>query len=165
MKIAVIPGSFDPMTVGHIDIIRRSLKIFDKVFVAVMINDSKHYMFSIEERYEIARLSCKELENTEVISDSGLLASLADKVGACAIVKGVRNETDYRYEAEMAYYNSFKNPKVETLLMLGDKTLDGVSSTELRERISNNRDISDIVSVNAISYIHNLIKEKGIHKK
>lgn len=165
MKIAVIPGSFDPMTVGHIDIIRRSLKIFDKVIVAVMINDKKSYMFSLDERYEIARLSCEGLENVEVIADRGLLSELADRVGACAVVKGVRNEDDYRYEAEMAYYNRFKNPRVETLIMPCDNALDSVSSTELRRRIADGRDISDIISANAVTYIDGLIKEKGICKK
>lgn len=165
MKIAVIPGSFDPMTIGHTDIIKRSLRIFDKVIVAVMINDKKSYMFSLDERYEIARLSCEGLENVEVVADRGLLSELADKVGACAIVKGVRNETDYRYEAEMAYYNRFKNPKVETLIMLCDTALDSVSSTELRERIGDGRDISDIIPASAAEYIDRLIKEKGICKK
>ena len=102
MRIAIVPGSFDPMTLGHLDIIKRAADLYDRVIVAVMINDSKRYTFSMEERTEIARLTCKDIENVEVISDAGLLADLAKRVGACAIVKGVRDEKDYEYEKEMA---------------------------------------------------------------
>ena len=105
MRIAVIPGSFDPMTTGHINIIERASILFDKVFVAVMINDTKQYMFTREQRTEIARLSVAHLPNVEVIFDDGMLADLALRLDACAIVKGIRDYKDYQYEFDMAQYN------------------------------------------------------------
>ena len=153
MRIAIVPGSFDPMTLGHLDIIKRAADLYDRVIVAVMINDAKKYTFSMEERTEIANLTCKDIENVEVISDAGLLADLAKRVGACAIVKGVRDEKDYEYEKEMALYNAKKNPQAETVLLPCDPALAQVSSTAVRERLEKDLDISDIVSQNAIEYI------------
>ena len=153
MKIAIVPGSFDPMTLGHLDIVKRATALFDKVIVAVMVNDSKKYMFSMEERLEIAKLTCEGIENVSVIADDGLLVSLAEREGACAIVKGARNAQDYVYEEKMARYNALKNPNVQTVLLVCDSTLSNISSTEVRERLEKNRDISDIVSQNAIKYI------------
>ena len=153
MRIAIVPGSFDPMTLGHLDIIKRAADLYDRVIVAVMINDAKKYTFSMDERTEIARLTCKDIENVEVISDAGLLADLARRVDACAIVKGVRNEKDYEYEKEMALYNAKKNPHAETVLLPCDPALAQVSSTAVRELLEKGGDISDIVSQNAIEYI------------
>ena len=87
MTIAVVPGSFDPMTIGHINIIERASKLFDKVFVAVMINDTKQYMFTREQRTEIAKLSVAHLSNVEVIFDDGMLWELALRLDANVIVK------------------------------------------------------------------------------
>ncbi len=153
MKIAVVPGSFDPMTAGHINIIERASRLFDKVFVAVMINNSKSYMFSPEQRTEIARLSCAHLSNVEVIFDDGMLWELALRLDACAIVKGIRDENDYHYEFEMAQFNAKKNPNVQTVFLPCDEGAREISSTAVRARIDNNDDISDIVSKNALEYI------------
>ena len=153
MKIAVVPGSFDPMTVGHINIIERASKLFDKVFVAVMINNSKSYMFSPEERTEIARLSCTHLANVDVIFDDGMLWELALRLDACAIVKGIRDEKDYHYEFEMAQFNAAKNPNVQTVFLPCDEGAREISSTAVRDQIENNDDISDVVSENALEYI------------
>ena len=123
-----------------------------------LINDAKKYTFSMEEPTEIARLTCKEIENTEVISDAGLLADLARRVGACAIVKGVRNEKDLEYEREMALYNEKKNPDAKTVILPCDPALAQISSTAVRERLAAGQDISDIVSQNVIEYILNRVK-------
>ena len=156
MRIAVIPGSFDPMTIGHINIIERALKLFDKVFVAVMINDTKSYMFTREQRTEIAKLSVCHLDNVEVIFDDGMLWELALRLDACAIVKGIRDYKDYQYEFEMAQYNYKKNPKAQTVFLPCDEGAREISSTAVRERLSHGEDISDIISKNAISYIYSL---------
>lgn len=156
MRIAVIPGSFDPMTTGHINIIERASLLFDKVFVAVMINDAKQYMFTREQRTEIARLSVEHLSNVEVIFDDGMLSDLALRLDACAIVKGIRDYKDYQYEFEMAQYNYKKNPKAQTVFLPCDVGAREISSTAVRERINSGKDISDIVSKNAINYIYNL---------
>ena len=98
-RIAIVPGSFDPITNGHIDIIRRAAQKYDKVFVAVMINASKQYLFTMAQRKRLAELAVCHLENAEVIASEGMLWELARDLGACAIVKGYRNEKDLAYES------------------------------------------------------------------
>ena len=157
MKIAVVPGSFDPMTLGHVKIVEKASAIFDKVFVAVMINDSKKYMFSPEQRTEIARLSCRHLDNVEVIFDDGMLWELALRLDACAIVRGIRDDKDYRYEFEMAQFNYERNNRVQTVFFPCDEGAREISSTVVRARMENGDDISDIVSQNALEYMMNLV--------
>ena len=153
MRIAIVPGSFDPMTLGHVNIVERASKLFDKVIVAVMINNKKKYMFSPEERTEMARLSCSHIENVEVIFDDGMLAELARRNGACAIVKGLRDEKDYLYEFEMAQYNSRVNPNVETVFLPCEEGVHDISSTAVRRRLECGEDISDVVSTKAVEYL------------
>ena len=157
MKIAVVPGSFDPMTVGHVNIIERAALLFDKVYVAVMINDAKNYMFTPEQRTEIARLSLEHIPNVEVIFDSGMLASLAERLGACAIVKGIRDDKDYHYEFEMAQYNRQMNPKAQTVFLPCDEGAREISSTVVRARLVAGDDISDIVARGVMEYLKSLI--------
>lgn len=156
MRIAVIPGSFDPMTTGHINIIERAAELFDKVFVAVMINNTKTYMFTHEQRTEIARLSLKHLSNVEVIFDDGMLWELALRLDACAIVKGIRDYKDYQYEFEMAQYNYKMNPRAQTVFLPCEEGAREISSTAVRGRLERGIDITDIVSENAIDYIYGL---------
>ena len=136
--IALIPGSFDPITMGHIDIIERAAARFDKVFVAVMNNDSakhdstlssKNYTFDMEERLYFVRVSLAHIENVEVLSSSGMLIDLFDEVGADVIVKGVRNGEDLEYEMKHAKWNKEHNSRVETLFLPADERFSGVSST------------------------------------
>lgn len=156
MRIAVIPGSFDPMTTGHINIVERAAELFDKVYVAVMINDTKNYMFTREQRTTIAKLSVAHLSNVEVIFDDGMLWELALRLDACAIVKGIRDYKDYQYEFEMAQYNYKKNPNAQTVFLPCDEGAREISSTAVRERLSRGEDISDVISKNALEYIYSL---------
>ena len=156
MRIAVIPGSFDPMTTGHINIVERAAELFDKVYVAVMINDTKKYMFTREQRTTIAKLSVAHLSNVEVIFDDGMLWELALRLDACAIVKGIRDYKDYQYEFEMAQYNYKKNPNAQTVFLPCDEGAREISSTAVRERLSRGEDISDVISKNALEYIYSL---------
>lgn len=156
MTIAIVPGSFDPMTIGHINIIERASKIFDKVYVAVMINDTKQYMFTREQRTEIARLSVSHIDNVEVIFDDGMLADLALRLDANVIVKGIRDYKDYQYEFEMAQFNYKRNPKAQTVFFPCDEGAREISSTVVRDRIAHGKNISDIISKNAINYIYSL---------
>ena len=166
MRIALIPGSFDPLTIGHVNIIERAAKMFDKVVVAVMINDSakydsslssKKYMFSMDDRLEIARLSVSHIENAEVIARSGMLIDLVDEISATAIVKGIRNAADLEYEMIHARWNKEHNPRAETLFLPADESLTAVSSTEVRARLlaENYGDLASIMSEKAIEYIKN----------
>ena len=139
--IALIPGSFDPITMGHIDIIERAAARFDKVFVAVMNNDSakhdstlssKNYTFEMEERLYFVRVSLAHIENVDVLSSSGMLIDLFDEVGADVIVKGVRNGEDLEYEMKHAKWNKAHNPRVETLFLPAEERFSTVSSTMVR---------------------------------
>ena len=164
MRIALIPGSFDPITLGHVNIIERAAKMFDKVVVAVMINDSakyheglssKQYMFTMEERLEIARLSVSHIENAQVIARTGLLIDLFDELSATAIVKGVRNSADLEYEMIHAKWNKAHNDRAETLFLPADESLTAVSSTDVRRIIETGKfeNLSGILSENALEYI------------
>ena len=152
--VALLPGSYDPITTGHMDVIRRASALFDRVIVAVMTNDMrayvadakvKQYMFSMEERTEMARLACADFDNVEVISSSGRLIDLVDEVGADVIIKGVRNEADYAYEQKHALYNRAHNPKAETLYLPADPAYDHISSTLVREHLEKGEGIDDLV--------------------
>ena len=155
-RIAVVPGSFDPITNGHIDVIRRATELYDKVFVAVMINDQKNYRFTLEEREAIARAALEGLERVEVISSRGWLWELAKNLGACAIVKGYRNETDLEYEQKMAEFNKEHNPDAETVLLKASDGLETLSSTVVRERMLNDEQIDGLLPEKAIELIKKL---------
>lgn len=116
MKIGICPGSFDPVTLGHMDIITRACKIFDKVIVAVPVNPEKHSSFTVEERMEMLCTVTKGM-NVEIDSVNGLLADYAREKSATAIVKGLRAISDFEYEFQMALTNKKLNPNVETMFL------------------------------------------------
>ncbi|ARP50876.1 MULTISPECIES: pantetheine-phosphate adenylyltransferase [Caproicibacterium] len=114
-KIAICPGSFDPMTLGHLDIIRRSCKLFDRVIVAVLDNPAKHTAFTTEEREEMIRRCTKEMPQVEIDSFHGLLAEYAHQKHAVAVVRGLRALSDFEYEFQMSLTNRNLNPDLETI--------------------------------------------------
>ena len=158
-SVGIVPGSFDPITLGHIDVIRRASELCERVYVAVMINAEKEYMFSLDERREIARAACEDISNVEVISSEGMLYMLAEALSAEVIIKGVRNEKDREYELMMARFNEEKYPPAKTLLLEADEALSGISSTLVREGIINKGEIEELLSPRAMEKI-NKIKEK-----
>jgi pantetheine-phosphate adenylyltransferase len=133
MKIAVCPGSFDPATNGHIDIIERSAKLFDKVIVAVLHNPNKQPLFSVEERVEFLKKTCSSFENVEIDSFSGLLMEYVNKRNANVIVKGLRAVSDFEYELQMALMNKKLNPEVETVFMMTSSKYSYLSSSLIKE--------------------------------
>ena len=157
-KIAIVPGSFDPITNGHMAIIAKAAEQYDKVVVAVMINSQKEYMFTLEEREEIARAACEGMNNVTVISSSGWLWELARDTGACAIVKGYRNDIDLEYEKNMARFNEEKYPAAKTILIKSEDELCDLSSTLIRELISKGENIDDLVPIKSVEFINSIKK-------
>ena len=162
MSSALIPGSFDPITVGHLDVITRAAAHFDRVVVAVMNNDmqkyvqgvvAKAYRFTTEERLAMARVACAHLPNVEVITAGGMLIDLVDRVEADFIIKGVRNAADFEYEQKHALYNRAHNPRAETLYMPADPAYDGISSTLARACMEKGKSLDGILPEIVISWI------------
>lgn len=158
MKTAIVPGSFDPMTLGHLDLVKRALKLFDNVIVAIMINPDKQGCFTFAERKKIAELTVSDIRNVSVITAGGYLADLASAFSAAAIVKGVRNGEDFSYEQNMAVFNHDRNPNTETIYLpaYGDNA--AISSTEARRLIESGADLSGVLSDAAAEYIKTLRK-------
>lgn len=144
MRIAVCPGSFDPVTLGHMDIIARACKIFDKVIVAVPGNPEKSASFTVEERMELLKIATAGL-NVEVDSVNGLLADYARKKGANAIVKGLRAMTDFEYEFQMALTNKKLNPELETMFLATSSENMFLSSSMVKQVAGFGGDISHFV--------------------
>ena len=144
MKIALCPGSFDPVTLGHIDIIERTAELFDKVIVLVMSNSAKHSLFSIDERVELLK-RCIKNSNVEVDTYNGLLVDYAKKVDAVAIVKGLRAVSDFDHEFQQALTNKSLLPQIETVFLAAKGANMFLSSSMVKEVCSLNGDISRFV--------------------
>lgn len=146
MKVAICPGSFDPVTNGHVDIISRAAKIFDKVIVVVMINSNKsNAYFTAAERVELIKRSIPDIENAEVEMYGGLLAEYAEEKGACAVVKGLRAVSDFEYEFQQALTNKRLNPNFETVFMTTDAENMFLSSSVVKQVCEFGGDISGFV--------------------
>lgn len=145
MKIAVIPGSFDPVTNGHLDIIRRTSSLFDKVYVGILKNSSKRPMFSVEERADLLRSVTGEFPNVEVESFDGLLVDYARSRNARFIVKGLRAVSDFEYEFQMALTNKSIAPDIETFFMATNCAYSYLSSSIVKEVASYGGSVSDFV--------------------
>ena len=158
-KIAIVPGSFDPITFGHIYVIKEALKKFDTVYVAVMINKEKNYMFSLDERKRIVEAALST-DSVKVISSEGWLWELAVELNATGIVKGYRNDSDLAYELEMASFNEKYAPNSKTVLIKTDSTFEKISSTLVREKIMNNESLKEFVPEGAIREIIKIQEEK-----
>ena len=145
MKSAVYPGSFDPVTHGHMDIIRRSASVFDKLIVGVLRNKSKNPLFTVQERVKMIQEVTSDIENVEVVDFDGLLIDFVHKVGAKAIVRGLRAVTDFEYELQMSLTNKVIAPDVETVFLTTNLQYSYLSSSIVKEIASYNGDISHFV--------------------
>lgn len=145
MSTAVCPGSFDPVTKGHLDIIQRGAKIFDKVIVAVLINRSKDPLFSLEERVELLREVTKHIPNVEVDSFQGLLIDYMKSKKANVIIKGLRAVSDFEYEMQMASINRLLEENIETFFMMTNNQYSFLSSSIVKEVAKYEADVSAIV--------------------
>ncbi|EHY0679987.1 pantetheine-phosphate adenylyltransferase [Listeria monocytogenes] len=144
-KIAVIPGTFDPITNGHLDIIERAAKIFDVLYVSVLNNSSKKPLFTIEERMEMIRQVTAHLPNVQVQSASGLTVDYAATRGATAIVRGLRAVSDFEYEMQIASMNRTLNADIETFFVMTNTKYSFLSSSMVKEVAQYQGDISELV--------------------
>ncbi len=145
MKTAVYPGSFDPVTNGHIDIIERAAQIFDKVYVAILQNSSKHPLFSVTERKELLQRVTKHISNIEVVSFSGLLVDFVQEKKAGVIVKGLRAVSDFEYEFQMALTNRQLSQNIETMFMMTSAQYQYLSSSIVKEIASFHANLDGLV--------------------
>jgi pantetheine-phosphate adenylyltransferase len=155
-KTAIYPGSFDPVTNGHLDIVKRGLKLFDKIIVAILHNPSKNSFFSVKERMEMLRESLNESGNTEIDTFQGLLVDYALKRKAHAILRGMRALSDFEYEFEMALMNRRLNRDIQTVFLMTDLKWIFTSSSIIKEVARFGGDFSDMVPAG----VHRRLKEK-----
>lgn len=145
MKIAICPGSFDPVTLGHLDIINRARKVFDHTIVAVLVNPDKHTSFTVDERIELLKRATAGMDDVEVVGFEGLLADYARMRNATAIVKGLRALSDFEYEFQMALTNKKLNPNLETMFLTTNAENMFLSSSIVKQIAKFGGDISNFV--------------------
>jgi len=153
MKIAVYPGSFDPMTNGHFDIIKRGAKVFDKIIVAVLVNVDKKYLFEIDERVELIKKVTRDIENVEVRSFNGLLVNFLKECNANIILKGLRTTFDFEYELQMAFMNSELDLNIETICMMSSSKNLHISSSNVKQVAKFGGNIEGLVPTEIVSDI------------
>ncbi|MFB0925936.1 MAG: pantetheine-phosphate adenylyltransferase [Vicingaceae bacterium] len=145
MKIAIFPGSFDPITIGHQDIIERALPLFDKIIVAIGINSSKKYHFTLEQRTDFINLTFNNNPKIEVITYTGLTIDFCKSVGANYILRGIRNSADFLYENSIAQMNKAMDKDIETIYLSTIPALSAINSTIVRDILINKGDASQFV--------------------
>ena len=145
MRIALYPGSFDPATLGHLDIIRRASKLFDKLIVAAMVNGEKTSSFTMEEKVDFLKRMTRDIPNVEVDASNELLADYARRRGSCVIVKGLRAGSDFENEFQMALVNRKLNPELDTMFLTADSQYMYLSSSMVKELGSYGAALSDFI--------------------
>ncbi|MBR3018407.1 MAG: pantetheine-phosphate adenylyltransferase [Clostridia bacterium] len=144
-RCCLYPGSFDPVTLGHMDVIRRAASIFETVMVGVLHNPDKHGCFSVEQRMDMLRRACADIPNVEIISYPGLLARLTRETGIRVVVRGVRNAADLDSETAMAHINGQLDPGLETVFLPASPGLTNISASLVRQLAQFGADLSNYV--------------------
>lgn len=160
-KTVICPGSFDPVTLGHIDIITRASRMFDKVIVGVFINSEKHPTFTIEERVDFLKRTIGDIPNIKVMACDGLLAQCAHDLGATAVVRGLRAVSDFEYEFQMALTNRKLNPELDTVFLASDSSFTYLSSSIVKNVAHHGGDISNFVPACIHDEVFNRLNTKG----
>ena len=156
MRIAVCPGSFDPITVGHLDMIERAARIFDEVIVCVAINSDKRTMFTSQERLEMARAAVEHLPNVRAELSEGLLADFARERGACALIKGARNGMDFDWEYQLSQINRDLVPELDTILLPARPCHLHISSTMVRDMIRYHQKLDNYLPAGALAVLEKI---------
>ena len=154
MKRAIYPGSFDPVTLGHLDMIKRSAKIVDELVIGVLNNSAKNSLFSLDERVSMIKEMTESMPNVTVASFDGLLVDYMKEINATIIVRGLRAVTDFEYELQIAQTNHVENPEVETIFLTTSLQYSYLSSTIVKEFASYGGDISKFVPARFIDRIY-----------
>ena len=165
MRRAVYPGSFDPVTFGHLDIIERSSKMVDELVVGVLHNSAKNSLFSLEERVNMIREMTKDLPNVKVEAFDGLLVDYMSQIGANIIIRGLRAVTDFEYELQLAQINHVQNEEIETLFLITNLKYSYLSSTIVKEIASYGGDISKFVPEQLMDRIYAKYNAKNLEKE
>lgn len=157
MKIAVFPGSFDPITIGHVDIVKRSIPLFDKIIIAIGVNTQKKYLFSLERRIHWIQQVFKDYPSIQVTHYNGLTINYCKEIGAQYLLRGIRSASDFEYEKTIAHLNHSMEADVETILMLSPPEYSSISSTIVREIILGDGDVSKFVPKEIVGDLNNRV--------
>lgn len=157
-KTAVFPGSFDPITIGHVDIVKRSIPLFDKIIVAIGVNTQKKYLFPLEQRIEWIRSVFQPYPTVEVSHYEGLTINYCKEIGAQYLIRGIRSASDFEYEKTIAHLNHSMEAGIETILMLSPPEYSSISSTIVREIILGKGDVRKFVPKEIVESIYKAAK-------
>ena len=158
-KIALYPGSFDPITNGHLDVLERASRMFDSVVIAVLKHPEKKSFLSVEQRVNLIKESIKDLKNVSVDSFDGLTVEYARKIGAKFLIRGLRTITDFEYEVQLCQTNQVIAPDIDTVFLSTKPQHNFISSSIVRELSSHKTDISKFVPKNVVEYLQNNIRK------
>ncbi len=160
-KRAIYSGTFDPITKGHLNIIKRSLKVYDEIIIAVAVSSSKQPMFNINSRIKLIQKSLKGIKGITIISFNNLLVDFAEEHKVYNIIRGLRTTIDFEYELQMYYANNFLNKKIDTIFLLPSLKYGFISSSLVRELIKFNGDFKHLIPKKTIKTITKFINKKG----
>ena len=154
MKVGVYPGSFDPVTLGHLDIIERGSKVVEKLVVGVLVNSQKQPMFTMEQRLELLKTACAHLPNVEIIPFTGLLVDFLKEQDATVVIRGLRAVTDFEYELQLAQANRALYPEMETIFLTTHVEYSYISSTVVKDVLKHGGSVEQFVPASCLDQIY-----------
>lgn len=153
MKIALFPGSFDPVTKAHVDIVKRSVDLFDKVYIGIGVNSGKQGLLSIETREQMLRAVFKHDERIHIVAYEGLTVNFCKSIGATYMIRGIRTVSDFEYEKAIAQMNHALMPDIESIFIVSKPGYSSISSTIVREIMRHHGDVAQFIPTDALAYL------------